>query len=88
MVNDRHSPGVDQGGDCKYRPKMSAVIELPDTPSALVREGYSYWRAKGGAAPMPARSDCDPLLEVPYLAPSLMLKDVRRSPLDFRYRLV
>jgi hypothetical protein len=70
---------------------------VPDIPSAvafdvidsrIVRDGCDYWHTKRGGAAMPARSDFDPLIEVPALCPFMMLKDVQRSPLDFRYRLV
>jgi hypothetical protein len=70
---------------------------VPDIPSAvafdvidsrIVRDGCDYWHAKRGGGAIPARSDLDPLIEVPALCPFMMLKDVQRSPLDFRYRLV
>lgn len=50
-------------------------------------DGLAHWRALAGSRPMPMRRDFDPLL-VPKLMPHIMLKDVRRDPLDFRYRLV
>jgi hypothetical protein len=35
-----------------------------------------------------ARRDLDPVLEVPDLLPWIILADVLRAPLDFRYRLI
>jgi hypothetical protein len=48
---------------------------------------YDYWKAKRGARAMPARRDLDPIELKPYLG-SIILYDVLREPLDFRYRLV
>ncbi|MDQ7248199.1 PAS domain-containing protein [Dongia sedimenti] len=67
---------------------MPAMIAEMELQSPLVRAGVAYWTAKKGARALPARGDFDPLIEVPELAPYMMLKDVRLQPLDFRYRLV
>jgi hypothetical protein len=67
---------------------MSEIVAAEALRSALVSAGYSYWMERRGGQPMPARNDFDPLMEVPRLAPRMMLTDVRRDPLDFRYRLV
>ena len=48
---------------------------------------YGYWKAKRGERAMPARRDLDPIELKPYLG-SIILYDVLREPLDFRYRLV
>lgn len=66
------------------------MIEPDDLKSQVVRAGYQYWLACSAASPgnLPARGDLDPLTEVPRLVPHMMLKDVRRDPLDFRYRLL
>ena len=56
--------------------------------SPLVQAGVGYWNSKRGVHRLPARTDFDPLIEVPSLAPHMMLKDVQREPLDFRYRLI
>ncbi|WP_374366912.1 PAS domain-containing protein [Dongia sp.] len=67
------------------------MIELGAIESKVVLSGYEYWLAKKeslGGDLVPARSDLDPLTEVPRLIPRMMLKDVRRAPLDFRYRLI
>jgi hypothetical protein len=67
---------------------MSSRIPETDVRSPRVRAGVAYWNEKRGANLLPARADFDPLIEVPGLAPHMMLKDVQREPLDFRYRLV
>lgn len=66
----------------------SPVVEYPEVISPILREGYGYWRGKRGDHPFPARSDFDPLMEAPKLARNMMLLDVERDPLDFRYRLI
>ena len=55
--------------------------------SPRLREAYSYWDAKRQTKLMPSRSDLDPV-EIPRLLPYVILIDVMREPLDFRYRLV
>lgn len=67
---------------------FAAGMAALDMHSPLVRAGFQYWNSKRQGRPMPARSDLDPLIEIPRLVPSLMLFDVRHSPLDFRWRLV
>jgi hypothetical protein len=68
------------------------MVDRDDIKSSHVLAGYDYWLGKQRtlADPdmLPARHDLDPLMEVPRLAPRMMLKDVRHDPLDFRYRLV
>ena len=67
---------------------MSAIITEQELTSELVIGGFRYWQSKRHGNPIPARCDFDPLLEVPALVRFMMLKDVQRDPLDFRYRLV
>ena len=55
--------------------------------SRRLREAYSYWNTKRRNKLMPSRSDIDPI-EFPPLLPYVILIDVVREPLDFRYRLV
>jgi hypothetical protein len=63
------------------------LIEPSELNSGIVRAAVDYWNSKRiGPAP-PDRDSFDPL-EVPRLLPHLMLKDVRRDPWDFRYRVV
>ncbi len=73
------------------------MIDRDEIASPYVLAGYDYWlgklRAISGATTtesdlLPARRDFDPLIEIPRLAPRIMLMDVLQKPLDFRYRLV
>ncbi|HVO02067.1 MAG TPA: PAS domain-containing protein [Candidatus Cybelea sp.] len=56
--------------------------------SKIVLSGHDYWQSKRQGRRMPSRADLDPPLEVPQLVPSIILLDVLREPLDFRYRLI
>jgi hypothetical protein len=67
---------------------MSAIVTLQDLTSELVLGGLRYWESKRNGNRIPARCEFDPLLEIPGLVRFMMLKDVQRDPLDFRYRLV
>lgn len=63
-------------------------LELPQMRSRRVQRLYEYWCAKAGPdGAVPRRRDIDPT-ELPGLLPNLMLLDVERNPLRFRYRLV
>jgi hypothetical protein len=55
--------------------------------SPRLREAYAYWDAKRKNKLMPSRADIDPV-EMPRLLPYIILIDVVREPLDFRYRLI
>lgn len=50
-------------------------------------EIYEYWAARRGVRRMPSRGDVDPI-DLPRHLAELMLVDVTRPPLRFRYRLV
>ena len=67
--------------DQELRAAVTSAIGQPD----LLRL-FDYWlkRCKGGR--LPARRDIDPL-ELPYIIGNLILVDVERDPLRFRYRL-
>jgi hypothetical protein len=52
-----------------------------------LQTAYSYWRSKASAGRLPGRADIDPGEMVPFLA-HIVLLDVLRGPLDFRYRLM
>jgi hypothetical protein len=47
---------------------------------------YCYWLAKKGERRFPARGDIDPL-DFPYVLGHVMLLDVLRHPLRFKYRV-
>lgn len=56
--------------------------------SRLVAAGFQYWNRCRRGRKMPARCDLDPLIDIPALVPNVMLFDVQRDPLDFRWRLI
>jgi hypothetical protein len=47
---------------------------------------FAYWQAKAGAREMPTRADLDPL-DFRYALGYVVLVDVERHPLRFRFRL-
>jgi hypothetical protein len=47
----------------------------------------AYWRKQAGDLIAPRRQDFD-VLDVPTLMPHVIIFDILRDPLDFRYRLV
>jgi hypothetical protein len=53
----------------------------------LLERGLDYWDSKRAGRRMPRRRDIDPL-EIPQLLSHVVLIDVLRDPLDFRYRLI
>jgi hypothetical protein len=53
----------------------------------LIEQGLDYWDSKRAGRRMPARRDIEPT-EILDLLPYVVLIDVEREPLDFRYRLV
>jgi len=55
--------------------------------SDLIERGLDYWDSKRAGRRMPARRDIEPT-EILDLLPYVVLIDVVRDPLDFRYRLV
>ena len=55
--------------------------------SNLIEQGLDYWDSKRAGRRMPARRDIEPT-EILDLLPYVVLIDVEREPLDFRYRLV
>jgi hypothetical protein len=63
------------------------LIEASELNSAAVRAAIAYWQGKCKSAAPPASRTLDPM-DVPRLLPHLLLKDVRREPWDFRYRVV
>ena len=52
-----------------------------------LQEIYAYWDSKRRGRLMPSRADIDPADLKPHL-PQIVLLDVERDPLRFRYRLV
>jgi hypothetical protein len=56
-------------------------------PSDRFKQLYDYWQRKRGTRPMPARCDIDPL-ELKGVLGWVLLLDVERPPLRFRFRLI
>lgn len=56
--------------------------------SAMITAGFRYWDSRRRGRPFPDRRDIDPIIDIPNLVPHVILFDVRRDPLDFRFRLV
>ena len=63
------------------------ISHLSMLKSSRLREAYTYWDAKRQNKLMPSRYDIDPV-EIPPLLPYVILIDVAREPVDFRYRLI
>lgn len=57
-----------------------------DIETPYLRELFRYWDAKRGTRQMPARRDLDPL-EFAFALGHILLLDVEREPLAFRFRL-
>src|SRR5262249_31796742 len=71
-------------------PAVAAVLTSPSTRpfgSDDLNEIYEYWLTKRGQRRLPSRADID-TTEIPKLLKSVMLVDVLREPIRFRYRLV
>lgn len=64
-------------------------VELDRTAPdfGFFRPLLDYWEARRDDRAAPRRSDIDPLDLPPSLLPHVLLIDVQRDPLDFRYRL-
>ncbi|MGF1628232.1 MAG: PAS domain-containing protein [Kiloniellaceae bacterium] len=66
---------------------MDADGRTPSGWPAVLEQLYAYWSSRRRNRPFPARADIDPI-DIPTLLEHLLLVDVLRDPLDFRYRLV
>lgn len=60
---------------------------LTDISSPKLRQGLDYWNGKRGDRAMPSRADLDPTEMIAFL-PHVILLDVLREPVDFRWRLI
>lgn len=65
----------------------TAMANLKMT-SPIIVAGFRYWDSRRRGRILPARSDLDPIIDIPALVPHIILFDVRRAPLDFRFRLL
>jgi hypothetical protein len=63
--------------------RRDALQPLPN----MIEQALDYWDSKRAGRHMPARRDIDPT-EMSHLLPHVVLIDVQREPLDFRYRLM
>lgn len=57
-----------------------------DIETPYLRELFRYWEEKRGGRAMPARRDLDPL-DFTFALGHVLLLDVERDPLAFRFRL-
>jgi hypothetical protein len=77
----RAAPSAERSGG--ILPAGSALaIEAP-----LLRQLHEDWQARRRGRPLPARADFDPI-DLKYVLGKLLLVDVLREPLQFRFRLV
>jgi len=67
-------------------PFRSTALPLESVGDPAPKALYAYWQRKLQGRRMPARSDIDPL-DLKTVLPNLVLLDVQREPLDFRYRV-
>lgn len=65
----------------------ASTLTRDDLKHWITREALAYWEGLRRGRRMPARRDIDPS-DIRDLLPHLMLFDVLREPLDFRYRLI
>lgn len=67
-----------------YEPPRAAV---PDKWHHTLREFFHYYNRISPSGTLPGRQHFDPLA-IPHVLPHLVLLDVHRDPLRYRYRLV
>lgn len=79
-MNSMPPPSSGPDNDSAFQQRLKA-----STP--LIQKGYAYWADKGGPDYLPRRSDINPF-EIPDLIRNVVIIDVLRDPLDFRYRLM
>jgi hypothetical protein len=63
------------------------MADLPNTASPRLCAALEYWEKKRGDRLLPSRSDIR-LAEVPALIGHLVIADLTRDPLDFRFDFV
>lgn len=67
---------------------MSRIIERAEQlANPALRKFFTYWDTVRGGRAMPRRCDIDPIDMPRDVLPHVVLLDVVREPLDFRYRL-
>jgi len=75
----------DGHADDRWNGRLDALAETLRSP--VNRLSLAYWRYRRGDRLMPARADIDPV-EMAAFLPHIVLLDVERAPLNFRYRLM
>jgi hypothetical protein len=67
---------------------FTTELRVPDDLGLIpgLQGAYEYWQGKRGARPFAARAALDPV-EMREFLPRIMLADITRDPLRFRYRL-
>jgi hypothetical protein len=73
---------VNPEDDAKLRAEVLGPVTIPD-----LHRLYDYWQARRKDGRLPSRADIDPV-ELPFVLGDLLLVDVLRDPLRFRYRLI
>jgi len=68
--------------EAKLRAEVLGPVAIPD-----LHRLYDYWAARCRDGRLPARTDIDPL-DLPFVLGDLLLVEVQRGPLRFRYRLI
>lgn len=70
-------------------PKPTDMLDIEEVASPRIHRLYSYWQSQreGRGGLLPRRSDIAPD-QIRDLLPYIMIVDVERDPLRFRYRLV
>jgi hypothetical protein len=63
------------------------VSDLPEDVEGIFGEALGYWLSTPRTGDIPKRSDFEPS-DVPRLLPQIVLLEVLRDPLDFRYRVI
>ena len=76
---------LESGKPAKSGKQPPAELQFQSFDPRLQRF-YAYWRERRGARRFPARRDLDPA-DFTYLLGYVMLMDVHREPLRFRFRL-
>lgn len=67
-------------------PVRSVPLDLAGADDPNFRFLFEYWQRKRSGDKLPGRKTIDPV-ELKRVLPHLLLIDVEREPLDFRYRL-
>ncbi len=79
-------PSPQPPGDDPTVPFRSTPLPLDQIGDPAPKALYAYWQRKLEGRRMPARSDIEPF-DLKVVLPQLILLDVQRDPLDFRYRV-